>query len=204
MIISIPLFIYNMKTPAKDVKLLFPLWKKHPVVELDRLKYLGLTKRDVDFALASLTEYLGGPYVVMNMVKEMLSKTFIGKDGGYDFKFKITDYKIYTDYSSGYKQLYLDNITAEVDRKGQVTLHAFEAQPTVSFDYLYNEMDVETDFIWDVGHEITDIIADTLVNEITKKTGTKITTSGIDFTFNDPSEFSAPIQENINKIKRLL
>jgi hypothetical protein len=65
-------------------------------------------------------------------------------------------------------------------------------------------MDVEDDFIWDVGHEITDIITDTLVNEIARKTGTQISDLDTEFTFADPSEFSAPIQENIKKIKRLL
>jgi hypothetical protein len=65
-------------------------------------------------------------------------------------------------------------------------------------------MDVEEDFIWDVGHEITNIITDTLVKQIATKTGTLISDLDTEFTFANPSEFSAPIQENINKIKRLL
>ena len=142
--------------------------------------------------------------MVIPMVKEILSKTFIGKDGGYDFKFKIVDYNLSAIKSKGYQILYLTDIHAEVDRQGQVTLYAFDAQPTVSFDHLYNEMDVEGDFIWDVGYEITGIIADTLFHQIMKKTGTQISESSIEFTFNDPSEFSGPIQENIKKIKRLL
>jgi len=188
----------------KDTKTLFPLWAKRPIIDFSKLKHLGLKSNDVEFVMSSLTEYLGGPEVVMPMVEEMLSKTFIGKDGGYDFKFKIVEYDLVTIKSRGYNLLYLYDIYAEVDRKGEVTLYAFSDAPTVSFDYLYNEMDVEEDFIWDVGHEIRDIIADTLVKQITTKTGTQITDSNIEFTFADPSEFSEPIQENINKIKRLL
>jgi hypothetical protein len=188
----------------KDTKSLFPLWRKRPIIDFSKLKHLGLRSNDAEFVMSSLTEYLGGPEVVIPMVKEMLSKTFIGKDGGYDFKFKIVDYNLSTIKSKGYQILYLTDIHAEVDRQGQVTLYAFEAQPTVSFDHLYNEMDVEGDFIWDVGYEITSIIADTLFHQIMKKTGTQIAESSIEFTFADPSEFSEPIQENIDKIKRLL
>jgi hypothetical protein len=188
----------------KDTKILFPLWKKRPIIDFTKLKHLGLKSNDAEFVMSSLTEYLGGPDVVMPMVEEMLSKTFIGKDGGYDFKFKIVEYDLVSIKSKGYDLLYLYDIYAEVDRKGKVTIYAFEGPPTVSFDYLYNEMDVEENFIWDVGHEITDIIVDTLVKQIATKTGTLISNSDIEFTFADPSEFSAPIQENINKIKRLL
>ena len=188
----------------KDTKSLFPLWRKRPIIDFTKLKHLGLKSNDAEFVMSSLTEYLGGPEVVIPMVEEMLTKTFIGKDGGYDFKFKIVEYDLVTIKSKGYDLLYLYDTHAEVDRQGQVTLYAFEAQPTVSFDYLYNEMDVEEDFIWDVGHEITDIITDTLVNEIARKTGTQISDTDTEFTFADPSEFSAPIQENIKKIKRLL
>ena len=188
----------------KDTKSLFPLWRKRPIIDFTKLKNLGLKSNDAEFVMSSLTEYLGGPEVVMPMVEEMLSKTFIGKDGGYDFKFKIVDYKILTDYSSGYKMLILDDIYAEVDRKGKVTIYALQGPPTLSFDYLYNEMDIEADFISDVDYEIKNIITDTLVDEIAKKTGTQISDSTIEFTFANPSEFSAPIQENINKIKRLL
>ena len=193
-----------MKKPVRDTKSLFPLWKKRPIIDFTKLKNLGLKSNDAEFVMSSLSEYLGGPEVVIPMVKEMLSKTFIGKDGGYDFKFKITDYKILTDYSSGYKMLILDDIYAEVDRKGKVTIYALQGPPTLSFDYLYNEMDIEADFISDVDYEIKNIITDTLVDEIAKKTGTQISDSTIEFTFADPSEFSAHIQENINKIKRLL
>ncbi len=188
----------------KDTKTLFPLWRKRPIIDFSKLKHLGLKGEEHEFVMSSLTEYLGGPEVVIPMVEEILSKTFIGKDGGYDFKFKIVEYDLVTIKSRGYNLLYLYDIHAEVDRKGEVTLYAFQGPPTVSFDYLYNEMDVEEDFIWDVGHEITDIITDTLVNEITKKTGTQISDTDTEFTFADPSEFSEPIQENINKIKRLL
>jgi len=193
-----------MKKPVRDTKSLFPLWKKRPIIDFNKFKNLGLSGNDTHFVMSSLTEYLGGPEVVIPMVKEILSKTFIGKDGGYDFKFKIVDYNLSAIKSKGYQILYLTDIHAEVDRQGQVTLYAFDAQPTVSFDHLYNEMDVEGDFIWDVGFEITGIIADTLFHQIMKKTGTQIAESSIEFTFADPSEFSSPIQENIKKIKRLL
>jgi hypothetical protein len=188
----------------KDTKTLFPLWTKRPIIDFSKLKHLGLKSNDAEFVMSSLTEYLGGPEVVMPMVEEMLLKTFIGKDGGYDFKFKIVEYDLVTIKSKGYDLLYLYDIYAEVDRKGEVTIHAFEGHPTVSFDYLYNEMDVEEDFIWDVGREITEIIVDTLVKQITTKTGTLISDSDIEFTFAGPLEFSGPIQENIKKIKRLL
>jgi hypothetical protein len=188
----------------KDTKSLFPLWRKRPVIDFTKLKNLGLKSNDAEFVMSSLTEYLGGPEVVIPMVEEILSKTFIGKDGGYDFKFKIVEYNLSTIKSKGFPILYLSDIYAEVDRKGKVTIHAFEGPPTVSFDYLYNEMDVEEDFIWDVGHEITNIITDTLVKQIATKTGTLISDLDTEFTFANPSEFSAPIQENINKIKRLL
>jgi hypothetical protein len=193
-----------MKKPVKDTKSLFPLWRKRPVIDFTKLKNLGLKSNDAEFVMSSLTEYLGGPEVVIPMVEEILSKTFIGKDGGYDFKFKIVEYNLSTIKSKGFPILYLSDIYAEVDRKGKVTIHAFEGPPTVSFDYLYNEMDVEEDFIWDVGHEITNIITDTLVKQIATKTGTLISDLNTEFTFANPSEFSAPIQENIQKIKRLL
>ena len=188
----------------KDTKTLFPLWTKRPIIDFSKLKHLGLRSNDAEFVMSSLTEYLGGPEVVIPMVEEMLSKTFIGKDEGYDFKFKIVEYDLVTIKSKGYDLLHLYDIYAEVDRKGKVTIHAFEGPPTVSFDYLYNEMDVEEDFIWDVGHEITNIITDTLVKQIATKTGTLISDLDTEFTFAGPLEFSGPIQENIKKIKRLL
>jgi hypothetical protein len=194
-----------MKKPVKDTKFLFPLWKKYPVINLDRLKYVGMTHKDVDYAMSSLTEFLGGPDVVIPMVKEMMSKTFHAKEGGYDFKFKIFEYKLQADISTGYRILYFDSVDAEVDRQGKVTLYSLEGQPTMTFDELYEKYEDDVDLIWDIGYEITGVIERTLMQEISEKTGVQEPIrSEIDFTFVDSTEFSTPIQENIKKIKRLL
>lgn len=194
-----------MKEPVKDTKFLFPLWKKYPVINLDRLKYVGLTHKDVDYAMSSLTEFLGGPEVVIPMVEEMMSKTFHAKKGGYDFKFKIVDYKLQAGISQGYRILYFDSVDAQVDRQGKVTLYGLEGQPTMTFDELYEKYEDNTDTIWDVGYEITNAIEETLMEEISEKTGVnQVPRSKIDFQFVDSAKFSNPIQENIKKIKRLL
>ena len=194
-----------MKKPVKDTKFLFPLWKKYPVINLDRLKYVGLTHKDAAYAMSSLTEFLGGPEVVIPMVKEMMSKTFHAKEGGYDFKFKIFEYKLHEGISTGYRIIYFDSVDAEVDRQGKVTVYGLEGQPTMTFDELYEKYEDDSDLIWDIGYEITNVIKRTLMQEISEKTGVKEPSrSQIDFTFVDSSEFSDPIQENIQKIKRLL
>jgi hypothetical protein len=75
----------------------------------------------------------------------------------------------------------------------------------MTFDELYEKYEDDSDLIWDIGYEITNVIKQTLMQEISEKTGVKEPPrSQIDFTFVDSSEFSDPIQENIKKIKNLL
>jgi len=100
--------------------------------------------------------------------------------------------------------LILDDIYAEVDRKGEVTLYAFSDAPTVSFNYLYDEMDVEADFVWEVGHEILDICNDTIFIKVLKNSGMIIRGTMEDDKFEFGPLYGDKLEESLKKIKRLL
>jgi hypothetical protein len=192
--------------PKKELQSLFPIWKKRPYLDTKDFKYYGLEQTDYTFAAASLMEFLGGPDVVIPMIKERLSKTFHVKQEGYDFKFQVEDsYSFKTYLAQGFPVVYILDITTEVDYKGKIRVLSIDDTTYYTFEELYKKYEDDDDLLWDVGNEIQMLIGQTLLEEITNKMGGLIfKRNDIYFTFADPSEFSESLQENIKKIKNLL
>jgi len=192
--------------PKKELQSLFPIWKKRPYLDTKDFKYYGLEQTDYTFAAASLMEFLGGPDVVIPMIKERLSKTFHVKQEGYEFKFQVEDsYSFKTDMSQGFPVVYILDLTTEVDYKGKIRVLSIDDTTYYTFEELYKKYEDDDDLLWDVGNEIQMLIGQTLLEEITNKMGGLIMKrNDIYFTFADQPEFSESLQEELKKIKNLL
>ena len=189
---------------SKDIKMLYPLWDKGLSPYTNKVRFFGLEPKDMNFIHASYVEYMGGAEEVIKKTEEQLKQIFHAQDGGYDFNFKVTNYIIKSIEQEGYLIPTIGDFNYLVDPKGEVTIHAFSDAPTVSFNYLYDEMDVEADFVWEVGHEILDICNDTIFIKVLKNSGMIIRGTMEDDKFEFGPLYSDKLEESLKNIKRLL
>ena len=189
---------------SKDIKMLFPLWEKGLTPYTNKIKLYGLSQKDLNFVQTSFIEYMGGTEEFIKKTEEQLKQIFHGLDGGYDFYFRVNDYTIKSIPEDGYLIPTIGDFKYTVDPKGEVTIHAFSNTPTVSFDYLYNEMDIEADFVWEVGQEILDICNDTVFKDVLRKTGIMFRGTMEDDEFTFGPLYGDKLEESLKNIKRLL
>jgi hypothetical protein len=114
-----------------------------------------------------LVEWYGGYDKVLEMLKEYEEKTYRGIAGTYDFKFKVSDFRISGDIEVDDIGLFW--FDAEVDGDGEVYIDNGEEVVDNIEDARNNE-----DFGWEVDNEIKETINETLYKIITKKTGLKV------------------------------
>jgi hypothetical protein len=144
---------------------LFKYWGKNgPDVSDTTLKLFGVDGY-WSTVLKWLIEWHGGIEIVYEMLEQFSDKIYRAELGTYDFKFKVSGFRVSGDLEIDY----IDNLwfDAEVDGDGIVDIDHGDG---IVIDNVYDAHNNE-DFGWEVDEEIKEAINLKMFLEITKKTG---------------------------------
>jgi len=151
--------VEHLKSP------LFKYWNKNgPDVSDSTLKLFGVND-EWSTVLKWLIEWYGGIENVYKILKQYSDKIYRAELGSYDFKFKVSGFRISGDLEVDY----IDNLwfDAEVDGNGEVYIDHGDGEP---IDNVY-DAHLNEDFGWEVDEEMKEAINLKMFLEITKKTG---------------------------------
>ena len=144
---------------------LFKFWDKNgPEISDSTLKLFGISDYWT-IVLKWLIEWYGGVENVYEILKPYENKIYRAELGTYDFKFKVSGFRV----SGDLKIDYIDNLwfDAEVDGDGIVDIDHGDG---IVIDNVYDAHNNE-DFGWEVDEEMKEAINLKMFLEITKKTG---------------------------------
>ena len=177
-------------------KVLYKIWDKEPKVGSSLIKLLGLNEGQYyDVVMRLFVEYLGGIDSVKNIIDEKFDNILVGKEGGYNFKFKVQGYKLQQNDEGTW---YLCDVFVFVDPKGEVVLmNDGETYTLEEIPEIFPEDN------WEVENEIRDVVENKIFDEVTSKTGVPVQCQ-IDIDFGYGDYFMEGLQENIRRIKGLL
>jgi hypothetical protein len=151
--------IDHLKSP------LFKYWDKNgPDVSDSTLKLFGVDD-DWSTVLKWLIEWHGGIETVYEMLEQYSNKIYRTQLGSYDFKFKVSEFRISGDIEiDSIENFWFDS---EVDGNGIVDINHGD---DVVIDNVY-DAHVNEDFGWEVDEEMMEAINQQMFIEITKQTG---------------------------------
>ena len=177
-------------------KVLYKIWDKEPKVGSSLIRLLGLNEGQYyDVVMRLFVEYLGGIDSVKNIIDEKFDNILVGKEGGYNFKFKVQNYKIQQNKEGTW---YLCDVYVLIDPKGEVVLmNDGETYTLEEIPEIFPEDN------WEVENEIRDVVENKIFDEVTSKTGVPVQCQ-IDIDFGYGDYFMEGLQENIRRIKGLL
>jgi hypothetical protein len=167
-------------------KNLFKLWDSTgPILDFSNLKFVGV---DTPVKISEhstiykfFRQYIGGNEEALKRFNKLINGTFSCEIGGYDFKFKVKDYKLVEDELID-NHLYVTDLVIELLPGGTVFVFTEEKRFLLS-DLLnmsskdlkekYGEIDEDIKYEI-INYEVVDVIQKTLNDEVTNKTGIEI------------------------------
>lgn len=154
-----------------------------PRIDIGVMRYMGFdqeTQTQVENRLAKMLGLEG----IDNIMKEMCSGIIEHQSGGYDLRFKITNWDIHRDDFNVDTDFYIDNIDVRIDPKSTLEfIGGNGAEYELGDLYNYSDIDelnakyntednpITEDDIHEIGYEIQDAIKDWLYFNVYPVTG---------------------------------